>query len=149
MISVFSGGKIDIAHHETKARKALDETAELAKAVEAALRMVDPENTLVVVTSDHSHTMTYSGYSKRGSDILGLVNAKVCKFLSHYSKRGSDISGLINAKVCKSLSHDSKRVLVILGLVNAKVRKSLSHDGKRVLVILRLDNVKVRKSLSH
>ncbi|XP_026739041.1 alkaline phosphatase, tissue-nonspecific isozyme-like isoform X1 [Trichoplusia ni] len=68
------GGRIDTAHHETKARKALDETAELAKAVEAALRLVDPTETLVVVTSDHSHTMTYSGYSKRGSDILGLSN---------------------------------------------------------------------------
>lgn len=68
------GGRIDTAHHETKARKALDETAEFAKAVEAALRLVDLQETLVVVTSDHSHTMTYSGYSKRGSDILGLVN---------------------------------------------------------------------------
>ncbi|KAM3957553.1 LOW QUALITY PROTEIN: alkaline phosphatase [Aphomia sociella] len=68
------GGRIDTAHHETKARKALDETAEFAKAVEAALRMVDPEETLIVVTSDHSHTMTYSGYSKRGSDILGFTN---------------------------------------------------------------------------
>ncbi|XP_059052252.1 membrane-bound alkaline phosphatase-like, partial [Achroia grisella] len=68
------GGRIDTAHHETKARKALDETAEFAKAVEAALRIVDPEETLIVVTSDHSHTMTYSGYSKRGSDILGFTN---------------------------------------------------------------------------
>lgn len=70
------GGRIDTAHHETKARKALDETAELAKAVEAALRMVNLDETLIVVTSDHSHTMSYSGYSKRGSDILGLANAK-------------------------------------------------------------------------
>ncbi|CAG9103073.1 unnamed protein product [Plutella xylostella] len=68
------GGRIDTAHHETKARKALDETAELAKAVEAAMKEVDPEDTLIVVTSDHSHTMTYNGYSKRGSDILGFVN---------------------------------------------------------------------------
>ncbi|XP_045517675.1 membrane-bound alkaline phosphatase-like isoform X2 [Pieris brassicae] len=66
------GGRIDTAHHETKARKALDETAEFAKAVEAALRLVNTEDTLVVVTSDHSHTMTYSGYSERGSDILGF-----------------------------------------------------------------------------
>ncbi|KAI5632408.1 alkaline phosphatase domain-containing protein [Phthorimaea operculella] len=68
------GGRIDTAHHETKARKALDETAEFAKAVEATMQMVDPENTLIVVTSDHSHTMSYSGYSKRGSDILGFSN---------------------------------------------------------------------------
>lgn len=45
--------------------------------MEAALRMVNLEETLIVVTSDHSHTMSYSGYSKRGSDILGLANAKV------------------------------------------------------------------------
>ncbi|XP_063825793.1 alkaline phosphatase-like [Ostrinia nubilalis] len=68
------GGRIDTAHHETKARKALDETAEFAKAVEAAVRMVNLEETLIVVTSDHSHTMTYSGYSKRGTDILGFTN---------------------------------------------------------------------------
>ncbi|CAK1580582.1 unnamed protein product [Parnassius mnemosyne] len=68
------GGRIDTAHHETKARKALDETAELAKAVELALRMVDTEETLIIVTSDHSHTMSYSGYSKRGTDILGFTN---------------------------------------------------------------------------
>ncbi|XP_013194313.1 membrane-bound alkaline phosphatase [Amyelois transitella] len=68
------GGRIDTAHHETKARKALDETAEFAKAVEAALRLVNPEETLIVVTSDHSHTMSYSGYSKRGTDILGFTN---------------------------------------------------------------------------
>lgn len=73
------GGRIDTAHHETKARKALDETVEFAKAVEAALRIVDTEETLVVVTSDHSHTMTYSGYSKRGSDILGLSNKVILK----------------------------------------------------------------------
>ncbi|GBP05334.1 hypothetical protein EVAR_76767_1 [Eumeta japonica] len=68
------GGRIDTAHHESKAMKALDETAELAKAVETAVRMVDLEETLVVVTSDHSHTMTYNGYSRRGSNVLGLAN---------------------------------------------------------------------------
>lgn len=66
-----------MAHHETKARKALDETAEFAKAVEAAIRMVDPLNTLIVVTADHSHTMTYSGYNKRGSDILGFSRVRI------------------------------------------------------------------------
>ncbi|CAG9786913.1 unnamed protein product [Diatraea saccharalis] len=68
------GGRIDTAHHEAKARKALDETAEFAKAVEAALHAVNSEETLIVVTSDHSHTMTYSGYSKRGTDVLGFTN---------------------------------------------------------------------------
>ncbi|KAH8270231.1 hypothetical protein KR018_006086 [Drosophila ironensis] len=65
------GGKIDISHHQTMARIALDETAELSKAVRRAREMTDPEDTLIVVTSDHSHTFSVAGYQPRGSDIFG------------------------------------------------------------------------------
>lgn len=36
-----------------------------------ARQMTDESDTLIVVTSDHSHAFTYSGYPERGSDILG------------------------------------------------------------------------------
>lgn len=67
------GGRIDSAHHETKARLALDETNEFAKAVKAALDVVDLRDTLIVVTADHSHTMSISGFGERGNDILGTL----------------------------------------------------------------------------
>jgi alkaline phosphatase len=41
------------------------------KAIEAALKMTDPEDTLIIVTADHGHTMTMAGYPQRGTDIRG------------------------------------------------------------------------------
>lgn len=64
--------RIDMAHHETWARRALDETAEFSKTVEMARRMTNESDTLIVVTADHGHVMTYNGYPQRGNDILGL-----------------------------------------------------------------------------
>lgn len=65
------GGLIDWAHHKNKAHLALDETVMLSKAVNRAVEMTSRDDTLIVVTSDHSHTMTVNGYPHRGSDILG------------------------------------------------------------------------------
>lgn len=72
------GARIDMAHHENWARKALEDTEEFAKAVELARNLTSEKDTLIVVTSDHSHTMTINGYPLRTQDILGVsdVNAK-------------------------------------------------------------------------
>lgn len=67
------GGRIDHAHHAGNAFRALDETVELSRAVEAARRKVDLDETLIIVTADHSHTLIIAGYSARGNNILGLT----------------------------------------------------------------------------
>ncbi|KAJ8956587.1 hypothetical protein NQ314_006673 [Rhamnusium bicolor] len=67
------GGRIDTAHHDSWAHKALDETAEFSKAVQKAIDMTDERNTLIVVTSDHAHTMSYAGYAQRGSNVFGYA----------------------------------------------------------------------------
>lgn len=56
------GGRVDHGHHGTRSRLAVDETIEYAKAVELAKRKIGDDETLIVVTADHSHTMTYAGY---------------------------------------------------------------------------------------
>ena len=65
------GGKIDHGHHDGRARQALDETWAMDEAVKVAVEMTDEEDTLIVVTSDHSHSFTTGGYVSRGNDILG------------------------------------------------------------------------------
>lgn len=67
------GGRIDHAHHGTLAKKSLDETSEFSKAIQKAVDLLGTEDTLIVVTSDHSHTLTISGYPERGNDILGFA----------------------------------------------------------------------------
>lgn len=56
------GARIDMAHHDTRARKSLEDTQEMAEAVRVAREMFSEDDTLIVVTSDHSHTMTINGY---------------------------------------------------------------------------------------
>ncbi|WP_299004371.1 alkaline phosphatase [uncultured Shewanella sp.] len=67
-------GRIDHAHHAGNAQRALYDTIELSNAVRAAVENTDPTDTLIIVTADHSHTLTMAGYPKRGNPILGLVH---------------------------------------------------------------------------
>jgi alkaline phosphatase len=67
-------GRIDHGHHAGNAERALSDTIALSEAVRVALETTDPRETLIVVTADHSHTLTISGYPKRGNPILGLVS---------------------------------------------------------------------------
>ena len=66
-------GRIDHAHHAGNAYNALNDTIEFAKAVKVAMDSTNPEETLIVVTADHSHVFTIAGYPKRGNPILGKV----------------------------------------------------------------------------
>lgn len=68
------GGKIDHAHHQNHARFALEEFVEFERSIKKAVEMTNSDDTLIIVTSDHSHAMIYNGYSKRGNDILGFAN---------------------------------------------------------------------------
>jgi alkaline phosphatase len=67
------GGRVDHGHHNGNAYRALTETIELSNAVRTAVQKVNLDETLIVVTADHSHTLTIMGYPFRGNNILGLV----------------------------------------------------------------------------
>ena len=72
-VLMVEGGRIDHAHHKNQAKKALVETLELERAVEEAISMTRREETLIIVTADHSHAITMNGYPERGNPILGVV----------------------------------------------------------------------------
>ena len=79
------GGLIDLALHDTNAKRALQEVAAFdntLKATIAQMQAIDPglKNTLIVVTADHDHTLLLNGYARRTGKttatepgVLGLV----------------------------------------------------------------------------
>jgi alkaline phosphatase len=78
------GGRIDHAHHDGNAYRSLEDMVAFDNAIKVALDKVKLEETLVIVTADHSHTLTISGYPRRGNPILDTIvepdgNAKLGK----------------------------------------------------------------------
>ncbi|QYJ88937.1 alkaline phosphatase [Shewanella halotolerans] len=71
---IVESGRIDHGHHAGNAKRALADAVELSNAVKAAVENTDPDETLILVTADHSHVFTIAGYPKRGNPILGLVH---------------------------------------------------------------------------
>ena len=69
------GGRIDHGHHASNAYRALTDAIAFADAVAVADRMTNANDTLLIATADHSHTLTISGYPARGNPILGKVRA--------------------------------------------------------------------------
>jgi len=70
-ILLVEAGRIDHAHHATNPRRALKDGIAFADAVVAAQKTAGTD-TLIIVTADHSHTLTIQGYPRRGSPITGL-----------------------------------------------------------------------------
>lgn len=67
-------GRIDHGHHQGQAGYALEETGEFARAIAYAVANTNPDDTMILVTADHSHVFTIAGYPTRGNPILGLVH---------------------------------------------------------------------------
>ena len=73
---LIEGGRVDHGHHAGNAARALGDLIAFDDALAAVLDSVSPDETLVLVTSDHGHTMTIQGYPPRGNPALGIVNSR-------------------------------------------------------------------------
>ncbi|XP_038067124.1 alkaline phosphatase-like [Patiria miniata] len=65
-------GRIDHAHHLSLASHALSDTIALEQAVSKAVALTN-DNTLITVTADHGHTLSFAGYQPRGHKILDKI----------------------------------------------------------------------------
>ncbi|WP_062383561.1 alkaline phosphatase [Demequina iriomotensis] len=101
---MIESGRIDHAHHEGNAYRALNETIEFSNAVRAAMEMVDLRDTMIVVTADHSHVFTIAGYPERGNDILGTAGEDldgVPYTTLSYANGGEIAYGIVDGEVVR------------------------------------------------
>lgn len=75
-VLMIEGARIDHANHSGNAARALGDTIALSDAVKAAVEATSDQDTLIIVTADHSHTLNFVGYPARGNPILGKVKDK-------------------------------------------------------------------------
>ena len=86
LLSHWLGGRIDHAHHDGNAAIALTETIAFEEGLIKALELTSDEDTLYIVTADHSHVMSMGGYPSRGNPILGNLGRL---FAAHYHLKGT------------------------------------------------------------
>lgn len=72
-VLLVEGGRIDHAHHAGNAYRALTDTVALSDAVRVADELTSDQDTLIIVTADHAHTLNFVGYPARGNAILDKV----------------------------------------------------------------------------
>ena len=65
-------GRVDHALHGGNLARVVRDGEAFADAVQVAMEMTDPSETLIIVTADHEHAIAFNGYCGRGSNILGL-----------------------------------------------------------------------------
>ncbi|KAG8249485.1 alkaline phosphatase-like [Homalodisca vitripennis] len=133
------GGTIDVSHHENKAHLALDETVELHNAVEMAVNMTNENETLIVVTADHAHTMNINGYPKRGADIFNYVQGTADKLpysTLSYANGPNDPRYNEHKNAMRNITTD-KRDDPQYTFQTINLLPSETHDGQDVTVFAR------------
>ncbi|XP_059134180.1 intestinal-type alkaline phosphatase 1-like isoform X1 [Peromyscus eremicus] len=67
------GGRIDQGHHAGTAYLALTEAVMFDSAIDKADQLTSEQDTMILVTADHSHVFSFGGYTLRGTSIFGLA----------------------------------------------------------------------------
>ncbi|WP_425408724.1 alkaline phosphatase [Hyphococcus sp.] len=121
---VIEAGRVDHAHHDGNAARALHDAQEYAQAVAAARELTDPADTLIIVTADHGHTLTFAGYPLKGNDILGLASTA-----PEYDRVGDGIARATDGKPYTTLGYANGPGAVFAGDADlSDGRPALSGD---------------------
>jgi alkaline phosphatase len=86
------GGRIDHALHLNNVEGALQEASMFDEAVRRALALTSAEDTLIIVTADHSHSLTINGYPALGRAADGAEDLEATR-RNLLGAGGKDLTG--------------------------------------------------------
>ncbi|KAM9318612.1 alkaline phosphatase, tissue-nonspecific isozyme [Pholidichthys leucotaenia] len=131
------GGRIDQAHHAGRASMALHEAVAFDNAIAKALELTKEQETLTVVTADHSQPMTFNGYPFRGQNILGKSPLWAEDFLPYTVLMYGNGPGhkIVNGKRPDIRNIDTKTKDYVQQ--SAAPLDSTTHSGEDVAVLAR------------
>lgn len=97
--------------------------------------MTNRQETLIVVTADHSHTMTINGYSHRGNNLLGIHRGYITNILLIELAFKKHISNNESNLMFKGLSDDigdDQLPYVTLSYANGPGYNTTFANGERI-----------------
>ena len=102
------GGQIDFAHHGNEPIAAIYEFIAFDRAIGAAMKKINTDETLVMVSADHGHVFSIGTYGKRGADLFGVGSVSATR--NRWSRNGTDdentfIVGYANGPGWKHMVH--------------------------------------------
>lgn len=114
----------------------MEEVVAFDLAIETALSKVKIEETLIIVTADHSHAFSMSGYPKRGNPIQGLGDSTTEGFayetLSYINGPGYNFHRVLSNNVSLKGNDTLKTVntwKILNGTTTVRRRKDPHHAG--------------------
>ena len=129
------GGRIDQAHHSNLGQKALADTLAFDDAISKAMEKVNLHETLIIVSADHSHTFSVSGYALFEENILGESFEQLSTIIKYSF---ACLTGFGDSE--QSYIQDGKPVLQ-MGYINGP--GALDHrykkEGEKLIETLRKD----------
>lgn len=129
-------GRIDHAHHEGNAYRALTDMEALDEAIGAAAKLVDLRDTLIIVSADHSHVFNIAGYPLRPLQELPYA---VRSYEPGYSQAGGHGHGVFDVvyDLDQSTGHVSESVdrhnvpYTVLGYLNGPGYRGVARVDPR------------------
>uniref|UniRef100_A0A5K3FPB1 Alkaline phosphatase n=1 Tax=Mesocestoides corti TaxID=53468 RepID=A0A5K3FPB1_MESCO len=102
-------GRIDHAHHDNEGRRSLDEMAHFDLIVTYLQNTVNLNETLIILTADHSHTFELVGQPGRFQNILGLD-----QYYSQHTNDKMPLQGLNYMNGPNGLTNESRKNPAVL-----------------------------------